>query len=154
MLQRSDRSCEVSKITWCSGARGQASKSARSPDVAAVKRVGPGFFNTWLERRKSGPQIAASEPQGSGTESIGLRETLALAGALSINNIGLGFAGGVAGLEYGSVALSVAGFSMTLLWLGEWLRRKLVRPMAAFDWLRLDGHLLLVGVGIAIMVGV
>jgi putative Mn2+ efflux pump MntP len=134
------------------GLRGYVPVAA--PDViAGLLLVGLGLFNAWLERRGSGRRTP--EPRGGATPSIDLRETLTLAGALSINNIGLGFAGGVAGLEYGSVGLSVAGFSMALLWLGEWLSRRLARPMAAaFDWLRLDGNLLLVGVGILMMVGV
>jgi putative Mn2+ efflux pump MntP len=129
---------------------------AAAPDViAGLLLVGLGLFNAWLERRGSGRQIKTPEPRGSVTQSIDLRETFALASALSINNIGLGFAGGIAGLEYGSVGLSVGGFSVVLLWLGEWLSRKLARPMAtAFDWMRLDGNLLLVGVGILMMLGV
>lgn len=129
---------------------------AAAPDViAGLLLAGLGLFNAWLERRGSGRRIKAPEPWRSATEPIDLRETLALASALSINNIGLGFAGGVAGLEYGSVGLSVAGFSVALLWLGEWLSRRLARPMAtAFHWLRLDGNLLLVAVGILMMLGV
>lgn len=129
---------------------------AAAPDViAGLLLVGLGLFNAWLERRSSGRWIKAPEPWRSATEPIDLRETLALASALSINNIGLGFAGGVAGLEYASVGLSVAGFSVALLWLGEWLSRRLARPMAtAFDRLRLDGNLLLAAVGILMMLGV
>jgi putative Mn2+ efflux pump MntP len=126
-----------------------------APDVVAgALLVGLGFFNGWLERRESGTRIGAPGPSRAKPTLIGLRETLTLAGALSINNIGLGFAGGVAGLGYGSVALAIAGFSVTLLWLGEWLSRKLTRPLAAFDWLRLDGNLLLVVVGIVMMLGI
>ena len=129
---------------------------AVSPDtIAGLLLVGLGFVNAGLERRSSRKEIKAPEFQGSGIEPIGMRETLVLASALSINNIGLGFAGGVAGLEYGSVALSVAGFSVALLWLGEWLSRRLARPMAtAFDRLRLSGNLLLIAVGAAMMLGV
>ena len=129
--------------------------STAAPNViAGLLLVGLGFFNAWLERRSSGSPIKAPEASGSGTDFIDLRETLTLASALSINNIGLGFAGGVAGLGYGSVALSVAGFSVTLLWLGEWSSRKLARPVAAlFHWLRLDGNLLVVAVGIIMIMG-
>jgi putative Mn2+ efflux pump MntP len=135
------------------GVRGYVPTAA--PDViAGLFLVGLGLFNMWFERRKTGTPIAALGPSRAGPTPIGLRETLILAGALSINNIGLGFAAGVAGLAYGSVALSIAGFSVTLLWLGEWLSRKLARPLAAFDWLRLDGNLLLVAVGIIVMLGV
>ena len=124
-----------------------------TPDlIAGLLVVGLGLFNWWLGQRCPGTG-AAPAPQRSGTESVGPRETVALAAALSINNIGLGFAGGVAGLGYGSAALSIAGFSVTLLWLGEWLSRRLAHPMAAFEWLRLDGNLVLVAVGIVMMLG-
>ena len=126
-----------------------------APDVIAGSLlVGLGLFNSWFERRQSRTRIAEPGPSKARPTFISLRETLTLAGALSINNIGLGFAGGVAGLAYGSVALTIAGFSVTLLWLGEWLSQKLTRPLAAFDWLRLDGNLLLVAVGIIMMLGV
>jgi putative Mn2+ efflux pump MntP len=129
---------------------------AEAPDIVAGLILGGlGLFNAWRERRSSGMRIKVPEPRGRGTKSIDLRETLAVAGALSINNIGLGFAGGVAGLDYGPVALSVGGFSVALLWLGEWLSRRLARPIAAaFHWLRLDGNFLLVAVGILMMLGV
>jgi putative Mn2+ efflux pump MntP len=127
-----------------------------APDVfAGLLLIGLGVLGVWLERRRSGRQIKLPASRGSDSRSIDLRETLALSGALSMNNIGLGFAGGVASLGSGSVALSVAGFSVTLLWLGEWLGRKLARPMVAgFDWLQLVGNLLLVAVGIVMMLGV
>jgi putative Mn2+ efflux pump MntP len=122
--------------------------------VAGLLLVGLGLLNRWFERRRSGTRIAVPGPGAARPTLIGLRETVTLAGALSINNIGLGFAGGVAGLDYGSVALSIAGFSVMLLWLGEWLSRKLARPLATFDWLRLDGNFLLVAVGVIMMLGV
>ena len=135
------------------GLRGYA--PAEAPDIiAGALLVALGLFNTWLERRGYDRQIKALETGESETKFIDHRETLVLASALSINNIGLGFAGGVAGLEYGSVALSVAGFSVALLWMGEWLSQRLARPLGAtFKWLRLDGNLLLVAVGIAMMLG-
>ena len=89
------------------------------PDiVAGLLLVGLGFFNIWIERRKAGEKPEG--PLGSQVKEqrLGLRETMVLAGALSINNVGLGFAGGFAGLDHGPVALSVGGFSILLLWLG------------------------------------
>jgi putative Mn2+ efflux pump MntP len=127
-----------------------------APDrIAGLLLVGLGLFNISLERRRFDRQVKTPERTASGTASIGPHETLALAAALSLNNIGLGFAGGVAGLGYGSVALSVAGFSATLLWLGEWLSRRLARPMAGrFAWFGLNGNILLIAVGIVIAWGV
>ena len=134
--------------------RGHAPTS--TPDLfAGLLLVGLGLSNAWRERSSSNSQNHATDPRGAGFKSITLRETLVLAGALSMNNIGLGFAGGVAGLDYGWVTLSVAGFSVTLLWLGEWLGRERVSSLAnKFNWLRVDGNLLLVAVGVAMMLGV
>ena len=126
------------------------------PDVlGGLFLVGLGLLNIWLDRRRSANRWEAEQQHQRGSaKSMRLRETFALAGALSLNNIGLGFAGGVAGLGAAPVALSVAGFSIALLWLGEWMSQMLFRPLArAFAWLRLDGNLLIVGAGILMMVG-
>jgi putative Mn2+ efflux pump MntP len=109
-----------------------------------------GLLNFYLEKRSS-QRVA---PGVKRHRVVDLRETLALASALSLNNIGLGFAGGVAGLGVASVGLSAAGFSVTLLWLGEWMSRTTVLPLAdALRWLRIDGNLLVVGVGVVMMLG-
>ena len=128
---------------------------AGASDVAAgLLLAGLGLFNVWLERRRpGGPPDALAAAEGT-ILPIDLRETLALAGALSINNVGLGFAGGVAGLGQAPVGLSVAGFSVLLLWLGEWLSRSLTSGRAKTSrWLQLDGNLLLVAVGGLMILG-
>jgi putative Mn2+ efflux pump MntP len=85
---------------------------------------------------------------------LGLRETLVVAGALSINNVGLGFAGGIAGLDDAPVALCVGGFSVLLLWLGQWLSRTVALPLTArFGWVGVDSNLLMIAVGIIVMAG-
>jgi len=81
-------------------------------------------------------------------------ESLTLAGAMSINIIGLGFAGGVAGLGLGPVAITVAGFSVLLLWLGEWSSRAVALPTATrLGWLQLNGNLLIVAAGVLMLLG-
>lgn len=125
------------------------------PDiVAGLLLIGLGLVNIWIERRR--PQGAVRLPLRK--EALAKRpdfvETMTLAGAMSINNVGLGFAGGLAGLADGPVAISVAGFSVLLLWLGEWLSRAVALPLATrIGWLQLDGNLLIVAVGIYMLVG-
>ena len=121
--------------------------------IGGLLLIGLGLFNVWAERRGPGMRAETPDPTEGALTSIDLRDTLALAGALSINNIGLGFAGGVAGLGAGPVGLSVAGFSVLLLWLGEWLSRGIMSGPAAFRWLQLDGNLLLVAVGGLMILG-
>jgi len=116
--------------------------------------IGLGLSNMWLERSGTRGEIERVERLQARAGYIGLHETLALAGALSINNIGLGFAGGVAGLDYPPVALSVGCLSVLLLWLGEWFSLRLPRPIAkTLDRLQLDGNLLLVVIGAVMMLG-
>jgi putative Mn2+ efflux pump MntP len=125
------------------------------PDVAAgLLLMGLGLFNIWIERRRpEGRLNLPSRRQGTAKRPDFL-ETLTLAGAMSINNIGLGFAGGIAGLGVGPVAISVAGFSVLLLWLGEWLSRAVALPIATrVGWLQLDGNLLIVAAGVLMLVG-
>ncbi len=128
---------------------------AKLPDVVAgVLLIGLGLSNIWIERRK--PEGSARLPLRRQARAMrpDLRETMTLAGAMSINNVGLGFAGGVAGLTNGPVAISVAGFSVLLLWLGEWLSRAVALPLATrLGWLQLDGNLLIVAVGVLVLVG-
>ena len=52
------------------------------------------------------------------------------------------------------VGLSVAGFSLVLLWLGEWLSRRIASGLANTSrWLQLDGNFLLVAVGGLMILG-
>ena len=124
-----------------------------APDIlGGLLLVALGLFNVWRERRGrrvAGPAVAPAPARAA----IGLRETLVLAAGLSLNNIGLGFAGGIAGLGALPVTLSVAGFSVTLLWLGEWLSGRTTRTPGALAWLPIDGNLLLVAVGVLVMLG-
>jgi putative Mn2+ efflux pump MntP len=51
--------------------------------------------------------------------SVGMGESLFLAGMLSINNIGLAVAGGIGGVGYISAGLSIFSFSIVMLALGQ-----------------------------------
>jgi putative Mn2+ efflux pump MntP len=128
---------------------------AKLPDVAAgLLLIGLGLFNIWTERRKLEGKLGVPSPRRVTDSRPDLRETLALAAAMSINNVGLGLAGGIAGLDHGSVAISVAGFSILLLWLGEWLSRTIALPLTTrVGWLPFDGNLLIIAVGILVLVG-
>jgi putative Mn2+ efflux pump MntP len=125
------------------------------PDfMAGSLLVSLGLFNIWIERRKLSEKPELLPARQGKEKPTGLRETLVLAGALSINNAGLGLSGGIVGLDYGPVALSVGGFGILLLWLGEWLSRVAAFPVnSRFGWLQLDGNLLIVAVGILVLLG-
>jgi putative Mn2+ efflux pump MntP len=126
------------------------------PDlVGGVLLVGLGTANIWLERRKARAAANGTTPaERAVTAAIGLGETLALAGALSVNNVGLGFAGGIGGLDYGPVGLSVGLFSILFLWLGQWLSQAIVpRLPQLLRQLPLDGNVLILAVGLAMMAG-
>jgi len=83
---------------------GRGLRSYLPPEVpnfgAGSLLIGLGLFNIWIERRNTGVKPAVSSGLQAGEKSLGLRETALLAGALSINNVGLGFAGGFAGLDH------------------------------------------------------
>jgi putative Mn2+ efflux pump MntP len=125
------------------------------PDiVSGMMLILLGLTSAWLDRRKRGRQTEVRPAAKAAGASIGLRETLALATALSINNVGLAFAGGVGGLGYAGVALSVVFFSVAFLWLGEWLSKTLAGRAPGLAWrLPFDGNVLVVGVGVLTMVG-
>src|SRR6266436_6048057 len=78
---------------------------AQLPDaLAGLLLIALGLFDIWIDRRKR-EQISRAPLGKSGwVASIGWREALLLAGTLSLNNIGLGLAGGIAGLSHGPVA--------------------------------------------------
>jgi len=128
---------------------------AKLPDIAAgLLLMGLGLSNIWIERRKPEGQMNLPSRAQAPARRPDFLETLTLAGAMSINNMGLGFAGGIAGLGLGPVAISVAGFSILLLWLGEWLSRAVALPIATrVGWLQLDGNLLIVAAGVLMLVG-
>jgi len=129
--------------------------SVALPDLLAGSLlVVLGLANVWLDRRKRGRPLLAPGRGADRGASIGLKEALTLAAALSINNIGLGLAGGIAGLDYIPVILSVAGLSVLLLWLGQWLSRTVALPLTArFGWVKVDSNLLIIAVGIIVMAG-
>jgi putative Mn2+ efflux pump MntP len=126
-----------------------------APDIAAgMMLILLGLASFWMDRRKRRREAevpSVAKPTG---ESIGLRETLVLASALSINNIGLAFAGGVGGLGYAGVGLSVALFSVLFLWLGGWLSKTIAeRAPGLARRLPFDGNVLIMGVGVLMMMG-
>jgi len=136
------------------------------PDFAGgLILAGLAGVNIWLDRRKgraAGDDGAAAVagPVAGPVDTIlpaaiGLGETLTLAGALSVNNVGLGFAGGIAGLDYGAVGLSVGLFSVALLWLGYWFSQAVVpRLPPLVRRLPFDGNILILAVGLLMMAGV
>jgi putative Mn2+ efflux pump MntP len=123
----------------------------RWPDIiGGLLLIFLGFFNVWFDRQRRPSFRVKSEPLQA--VPINLGETLVLAGSLSLNNIGLGFAGGIADLGAGPVGISVAGFSVVLLWLGQHLGRAIGMRSSALRWLLLDGNILIVAAGLAMVV--
>jgi hypothetical protein len=123
----------------------------RLPDVlAGLLLVALRLINIWLDRRRRRRASQSAKVDAPAASAIGWRETLAVAAALSINNVGLGLAGGIAGLRHRPVALSVAGFSVLPLWLGQHLSRAVALPTGAFGWLTLDGNILILATGLCL----
>jgi putative Mn2+ efflux pump MntP len=89
------------------------------------------------------------------TLSVGIGESLILAGTLSINNIGLAVAGGIGGFGYISAGLSTFSFSVVMLALGQavgsdfteakWVPQMLRNPTGGNAILALTGVLMLAG---------
>jgi putative Mn2+ efflux pump MntP len=125
-----------------------------TPDIAAgMMLMLLGLASFWLDRRKGRREAHAPIPKAT-EEAIGLRETLVLASALSVNNIGLAFAGGIGGMRYAGVGLSVAFFSVVFLWLGERLSKTLAeRAPGLAQRLPVDGNVLVMGIGLLMMMG-
>lgn len=124
----------------------------RWPDMTAgLLLMLLGFANAWLDRHRRLSPVGRSKLNGG--VMIGFREMLVLAGGLSLNNIGLGFAGGIADLGAGPVGISVAGFSILLLWLGQYLGGILAIRSRALRWMLLDGNILIVAAGLVMVVG-
>jgi putative Mn2+ efflux pump MntP len=123
----------------------------RWPDIiGGLLLIFLGFFNVWFDRQRRPSFRVKSEPLQAAPISLG--ETLVLAGSLSLNNIGLGFAGGIADLGAGPVGISVAGFSVVLLWLGQHLGSAIGMRSHTLRWLLLDGNILIVAAGLAMVV--
>jgi putative Mn2+ efflux pump MntP len=125
------------------------------PDIAAgMMLISLGLASFWLDRRKRRRESDVPPLAKVTGESIGLRETLVLASALSINNIGLALAIGIGGLSYAGIGLSVAFFSVVFLWSGERISKTLAeRAPRLAQRLPLDGNVLIMGVGLLMMMG-
>jgi putative Mn2+ efflux pump MntP len=87
--------------------------------------------------------------------SVGLRESLILAGALSINNIGLAVAGGIGGIGYLPAAVSIFFWSVAMLLVGQAISTRLAQLRAFGRVLRspLSGNAVLLVAGLAMLVG-
>jgi putative Mn2+ efflux pump MntP len=116
--------------------------------------IGLGLLNIWIDRRRPFQALANPARRQGRARRLSPWETLVLAGALSLNNVGLGFAGGIAGLDHVPVALSVGGFSVLLLWAGERLSRVRVLPLSSqLGRLTFDGNFLIIAAGVLIIAG-
>ena len=88
----------------------------------------------------------------AGRRTVGLAEAVALSLTLSINNIGLAFAGGLGGIGYWAAAIAVFAFSVTLLALGQRIGGNLLRLPQRLSRLA-NGHAVLALVGVLMLTG-
>jgi putative Mn2+ efflux pump MntP len=87
--------------------------------------------------------------------SVGMGESLFLAGTLSINNVGLAVAGGIGGVRYISAALSIFFFSLAMLALGQALGGNFIRVRSVPQVLRypMSGNAVLALAGVLMLAG-
>lgn len=111
-------------------------------------------FALWgMRRDRSNVDGVLRLPEASDGGTASVRETLFLASALSINNIGLAFAGGVGAIGY-SALLSIFCFSVALLSLGWAIGAYFDHPST---WLLNGptlGNIILACVGVMMLFGV
>jgi putative Mn2+ efflux pump MntP len=81
--------------------------------------IGFAAWNFYAERGSGGGNHRMPMSRFIGRSDVGLQECMFLAAALSINNVGLAIAGGIGGVGYIPTALSIFGFSVTMLALGQ-----------------------------------
>lgn len=97
----------------------------------------------------------SSAARFAGRHTVGFREGLLLAGALSINNISLAIAGGIGGIDYAPAAVSIFCWSVAMLLLGQWASAKLAGWDTLGRILRspVSGNAVLLVAGAAMLVG-
>jgi putative Mn2+ efflux pump MntP len=85
--------------------------------------IGFAAWNFYTETAAGGENPRMPMSRFIGRSDVGLRETLFLSATLSINNFGLAIAGGIGGVGYVPTALSIFGFSVAMLAVGQILGR-------------------------------
>jgi putative Mn2+ efflux pump MntP len=128
----------------------------RMPDIlGGALLVAFAAWNVYWERCGASDRPSVPASRFAQRNSVGMGETLFLSGTLSINNVGLAIAGGIGGVGYLSAALSIFGFSVAMLALGQTVGSNFTRvrlvprvlcyPMSGNAVLALAGVLMLVG---------
>ena len=100
--------------------------------LGSVVMIGFGlgcFWNVWKNRREPSeeeqwPSRHPEQFDRDGSRHIDWKESLALGGALALNNIGLGLGAGAVGLGIPATSLMVFGVSLGLLYGGNLVGRK------------------------------
>jgi putative Mn2+ efflux pump MntP len=116
------------------------------------------IFAAWnIQRERTGGAGQASVPsfRFAAQESVGMGESLFLAGILSMNNLGLAVAGGIGGIGYIPAAWSVSCFSIAMLAAGQAAGGSLTRVRSIPPVLRnpMSGHAALAFAGILMLAG-
>jgi putative Mn2+ efflux pump MntP len=109
----------------------------------------------WADRGSTVSAPLDSQQPLPSLSRVGILESLILAMTLSINNIGLAIAGGIGGIGYEAAAVSIGGFSIATLAVGQCLgsgaiRRKLWWAARS----GLTGNIILVLAGLLMLAGV
>jgi putative Mn2+ efflux pump MntP len=90
------------------------------PDtLGGVLLISLAAWSFYRERTGTLNRLARSLTGVAKRTSVGMGESLFLAGTLSINNIGLAIAGGIGGIGYTSAAASIFCLSVVMLALGQ-----------------------------------
>jgi putative Mn2+ efflux pump MntP len=95
------------------------------PDVlGGALLLGFAAWNFFTERLRGAENASSPMSRFAGISDVGLGETLFLSAMLSINNLGLAIAGGIGGVGYVPTALSIFGFSVAMLAIGQTAGRR------------------------------
>lgn len=112
-------------------------------------------WNLYHERNGGAEKSARYASRFAERRAVGVRESLFLAGVLSVNNLGLAVAGGIGAIGYLPAMLSVFFWSIALLALGQALSRRLGRVEALRRAVRspLGGNAVLLLAALAMLAG-
>lgn len=110
------------------------------------------LWGMWRDQTNVEGALRLPDLEGGGQANF--RETLFLAAALSVNNIGLAFAGGLGAIGYGAALTSIFGFSMALLSFGWTIGARFNHPSLWVLNGPLLGNAILVCVGVMMLFGI
>ncbi len=129
---------------------------SRMPDIlGGVLLLLFAAWNFYRERTGASGRSQVPTSRFTARASVGMGESLFLAGSLSINNVGLAVAGGIGGVGYIAAALSIFFFSLAMLALGQALGSNFTRVRSVPQVLRypISGNAVLALAGVLMLAG-